>query len=101
MASNLILTQIYLEPAQKAALQKQAKANGTYVAEEVRRSVDAYLAGATNEALELLDAATLVASKQLAAMSQDLERINNRLEQALIGIEQLRSGRRNRHRIPA
>ena len=96
MSANLILTQIYLEPAQKRALQRQAKAHGTHVAEEVRRSVDAYLAGVTSEQLELLDAATLTACKQLDAMSVDLDRINARLEQALTGIERLRPGRKPR-----
>ena len=90
MSSKKILTQIYLEPGQRAALRKQARANGTRMAEEVRRSVDAYLAGMSNDELELLDAATLAASKQLAAMSADLDHINARLAQTMNEIARLR-----------
>ena len=61
----LQLTQVYLEPRQKAALQKRAKAKGTKVAEEIRKAIDAYLAGVTAEELELLDAATRAAKLQL------------------------------------
>ena len=39
--ATLQLTQVYLEREQKKGLQARAKANGTKVAEEVRRAVDA------------------------------------------------------------
>jgi hypothetical protein len=49
------LTQVYLEREQKRGLQAKARANGTGVAEEVRRAVDACLAGVPPEELTLLD----------------------------------------------
>ena len=45
------LTQVYLERDHKKGLQAKAKANGTKVAEEVRRAVDAYLSGISPEDL--------------------------------------------------
>jgi hypothetical protein len=57
-AAGLVLTNIYLEPGQKKAIARKAKANGTNVSVEVRNAVDAYLAGLGAEELQLLDAAT-------------------------------------------
>ena len=89
--SNLVLTQVYLEPAQKAGLQRKAKARGTKVAEEVRKAVDAYLAGVSAEELELLDAATAEAGKHLAAMAAELGRVNARLDSTFAELERLRA----------
>ena len=76
------LTQVYLEPGQKKALQAKARAHGTKVAEEVRRAVDAYLAGISPEHLQLLDAATRTAERHLNEMAQELDLINGRLDRA-------------------
>lgn len=76
------LTQVYLEPGQKKALQAKARAHGTRVAEEVRRAVDAYLAGISPEHLQLLDAATRTAERHLKEMVQELDLINGRLDRA-------------------
>lgn len=89
--ATLVLTQVYLEPRQKAALQKKAKARGTKVAEEVRNAVDAYLAGISAEELELLDAATLEAQKHLDAMASELDRVNGRLDATLAELDRLRA----------
>lgn len=88
--ASLVLTQIYLEPGQKAALQKKAKAKGTKVAEEVRHAVDAYLAGISAEELELLDAATLEAKRHLDAMATELDGVNARLDKTLSELNKLR-----------
>jgi len=77
--ATLQLTQIYLEPAQKKALQARAKSRGTKVAEEVRRAVDAYLAGVTPEELDLLDQGTRTAHQHLTEMANDLDRVNAKL----------------------
>ena len=74
------LTQVYLEPSQKKALQAKARAHGTKLAEEVRRAVDAYLAGVSPEDLSLLDAGSRKAARHLAEMSDELDRINARLD---------------------
>ncbi len=80
--ATMELTQVYLEREQKKGLQARAKANGTKVAEEVRRAVDAYLAGISPEDLRLLDEGTRKAQRHLAEMAGDLDRINARLDAA-------------------
>jgi hypothetical protein len=89
--ATLQLTQVYLEPRQKTALQKRAKAKGTKVAEEIRKAVDAYLAGVTAEELELLDAATRAAKIQLDEMASDLEGVNRRVDAALREMDRIRA----------
>ena len=76
------LTQVYLEREQKRGLQAKARANGTKLAEEVRRAVDAYLAGVSPEELTLLDEGSRKAERHLKEMSAELERINARLDEA-------------------
>jgi guanylate kinase len=89
--ATLQLTQVYLEPRQKAALQRRAKARGTKVAEEIRKAVDAYLAGVTAEELELLDAATRAAKLDLDQMAADLERVNRRVDATLAEMDRVRA----------
>ncbi|HJU20921.1 MAG TPA: hypothetical protein VJ891_00300 [Casimicrobiaceae bacterium] len=84
------LTQVYLEPGQKRALQAKAKANGTKVAEEVRRAVDAYLAGLSPDELRLLDEGTRKAERHLKEMVHDLDRINARLDGAFAQLRRKR-----------
>ena len=83
----LQLTQIYLERKQKAALQARAKANGTKVAEEVRRAVDAYLAGISPEDLRLLDEGTRKAERHLSEMGDELDRVNAKLDAAFTELD--------------
>jgi hypothetical protein len=52
------LTNFHLGRKQKRALKERARTKGTTVAEEIRNAVDAYLSGATLDALEWLDAAS-------------------------------------------
>lgn len=80
--ATMELTQVYLEPGQKKALQARAKAHGTKVAEEVRRAVDAYLAGVAPEDLQLLDEGTRRAERHLKEMAQELDVINGKLDRA-------------------
>ncbi|MBU6485491.1 MAG: hypothetical protein KGL70_03700 [Betaproteobacteria bacterium] len=92
--STLQLTQVYLERAQKKALQARAKARGTKVAEEVRRAVDAYLAGVSPDELALLDAGTRRAGRHLAEMAANLDRVNARLDAAFELLERGETGRK-------
>jgi predicted DNA-binding protein len=85
--SSLQLTQIYLEREQKKRLQARAKANGTKVAEEVRRAIDAYLAGVSPEELKLLDIGTRRAEKHLAEMAGELDRVNAKLDAAFAQLD--------------
>lgn len=85
--STLQLTQIYLEREQKKRLQARAKANGTKVAEEVRRAIDAYLAGVSAEELKLLDIGTRRAERHLAEMAAELDRVNAKLDAAFAQLD--------------
>ena len=89
--ATLQLTQVYLEPRQKVALQRRAKAKGTKVAEEIRKAIDAYLAGVPAEELELLDAATRAAKQDLDQMAADLERVNRRVDATLAEMDRVRA----------
>ena len=80
--ATMELTQVYLEREQKKGLQARAKAHGTKFAEEVRRAVDAYLAGISPEDLRLLDEGTRKAERHLNEMVEELESINARLDAA-------------------
>jgi 2-methylisocitrate lyase-like PEP mutase family enzyme len=80
--ATMKLTQVYLEAGQKKGLQAKAKANGTKVAEEVRRAVDAYLSGISSEDLGLLDEGTRKAQVQLVEMANELDRVNAALDAA-------------------
>jgi len=82
--AKMELTQIYLAQDQKKALRAKAKANGTKVAEEVRRAVDAYLAGISAEDLQVLDAGTRKAERNLVEMAADLDRLNAALDAAFV-----------------
>jgi len=84
------LTQIYLAQDQKKALRAKAKANGTKVAEEVRRAVDAYLAGISAEDLQVLDAGTRKAERNLVEMAADLDRLNAALDAAFVELNRSR-----------
>ncbi len=91
--ATLQLTQVYLERGQKKALQARAKARGTKVAEEVRRAVDAYLAGVSPEDLALLDAGTRRAGRHLSEMVAELDRVNARLDAAFDVLDRMGSKR--------
>jgi hypothetical protein len=93
MSETMQATQIHFKPAQKKALQARARANKTNVAEEVRRAVDAYLAGLTSDELALLDQATKQAETMLAQMSQTLEDTNTHLRGVFAARDRLRAGR--------
>ena len=85
--ATLQLTPVYLEREQKKGLQARAKANGTKVAEEVRRAVDAYLAGVSPEDLRLLDVGTRKAQRHLAEMATDLDRVNAKLDEVFARLD--------------
>ena len=61
-------TMVYLTQEQKSGLARRAQQRKTKVAAEIRSAVDAYLAGATPQELELLDAATHRAKVEIDAM---------------------------------
>lgn len=85
------LTQVYLDAEQKTALQKRAKEKGSKVAEEIRKAVDSYLAGATPEEMELLDIASQEAAKEFDAMSKTLDATNKKLDSVFKELEKVRA----------
>ena len=93
MSDTMQATQIHLKPAQKKALQARAQANNTNVAEEVRRAVDAYLAGVTSDELALLDQATKQAQTLLTEMGKTLEATNAHLRKVFSERERLKKPR--------
>jgi nucleoid-associated protein YejK len=69
----MVLTQTYLEPAQKKALSLVAKKSGRKVSDLVRDAVDAAVMGVTVADVSMLDAATLRAQGDLRAMVTELK----------------------------
>ena len=69
---SMVLTQVYLETAQKKALAAHAKRNGRKVAEVMRDAVDAALLGVTTEELKRLDDASRKAGEFIDAIRTDL-----------------------------
>ena len=79
-----VLTQIYLDPHQKAELQHRAKERGTSLSEETRQAVEMYLAGVTQEGIELLNEFSLLAEKEFNAMIETLDASNNHIDEILM-----------------
>lgn len=69
----LVMTQVYLEPAQKKALAAKAKKMNRTPSELLRDAVDALLLGVTTEELKQLDEASKLAKLELDAMVSVLE----------------------------
>jgi hypothetical protein len=86
-----ILTNVYLEPAHRKFLEKQAKANGTNVSAEMRSAVDAYRAGVSMSELELLDLATRRAKQDLDAINDTLDGGQRRAETFFAQIEAIKA----------
>ncbi len=82
------LTQVYLDPGQKQALQKMAKQHGTKASEEIRRAVKVYVSGLTPEDIETLDVVSRAAERDLQVMSDALDATNRKLDQILGQLEQ-------------
>ncbi len=71
--SSMVLTQVYLESAQKKALTAQAKKSGRKVSELMRDAVDAAIAGVTLEEIQTLDMGTQRAQEDISAMLGQLK----------------------------
>jgi hypothetical protein len=89
--ADLVLTNVYLEQSQKKAMARKAKASGTNLSVEVRRAVDAYLAGATEEELQLLDAATRQAKTDIDQMIAILDAGQARARKFFAEIEKIKA----------
>lgn len=87
-----ILTNLYLEPAQRKFLEKQAKTNGTNLSVEARSAIDLYKAGVSKSELELLDLATRRAKEDLDAINATLDNGHRRAEVFFAQIESIKAG---------
>ncbi len=83
---------IYLEPEQKARLKRRAEATGGSVSREVRAAIDQYLDSATPAEVEVLDALSRQAEKDLAEMRTDLGDIAM-VRDAMAEIDAIRAGK--------
>ena len=90
-SSSLVLTNIYLEQAQKKAIARKASANGTNVSVEIRNAVDAYLAGLGADELRLLDAATRQAQIEIDQMNAILDAGQARASEFFSEIEKIKA----------
>lgn len=70
---TMVMTQVYLEAAQKKALASHAKSTGRKSADLLRDAVDALLLGVNTTELKQLDEATKRAEKDIAAMVKSLD----------------------------
>lgn len=70
---TMVMTQVYLETAQKKALASHAKATGRKSADLLRDAVDALLLGVNTVELKQLDLATRRAEKDIASMVKSLD----------------------------
>jgi Ribbon-helix-helix protein, copG family len=71
--SSMVLTQVYLEPAQKQALTEQAQKSGRKISEIMRDAVDAAIAGVTLDEIQLLDLGTQRAYSDINVMRSELK----------------------------
>jgi hypothetical protein len=89
--ATLSITQVYLEPAQKKALQRLATERGTGVSQEIRNAITAYLEGMSVEELRLLDEASRRAARDFEEMRATLRVTNDKLDKVFARIERLRA----------
>lgn len=62
---------------------------GATLSEEIRQAVEMYLAGATQEGIELLDEFSLLAEKEFSAMIATLDASNKHIDEILLEREKL------------
>lgn len=70
----MVLTQVYLEQAQKKALSARAKKSGRKASDLVREAVDALLLGVNSDELKQLDVATRQAEADIKQMLASLDK---------------------------
>ena len=90
--ASLEITQVYLDPMQKKALQERARKRGSKMSEEIRNAVEAYLEGVSVEELRMLDAASRQAAQEFKEMSAALRATNKKLDAMFAKIDALRGG---------
>ena len=92
---SLVQQLIHLEPSQKAAFLKRKSEGKGSISDQIRNAADLYLnKGSDNEDEELEIVLELAKDAELtiAGMSETLDQMNKKLDQAFAEIEQLRAG---------
>lgn len=90
--TNLVMTRVYLEAKQRAALERKAREEKAEVSDLIRRAVDVYIeTGITRQDLELLDVASLAAKADLDASIAHLDSINAMIRGLKKDIHELRA----------
>jgi hypothetical protein len=92
---ELVLTNVYLGSEQKKAIARKAKANRTNMSVEIRRAVDAYLAGMSAEELRMVDEATRRTKRDIDDMNKVLDGGLKRADRFFREIEQIKAGARS------
>lgn len=87
----MVLTQVYLETAQKKALTAKAKATGRKSSDLVREAVDALLLGVNTDELKQLDEATRRAEVDIRAMVDTLDQSAQAHRQFMVEMARLRA----------
>ena len=86
----LVLTNVYLEDAQRKALEKIAKKNRSNLSVEVRNAVDIYSAGMSLKDFRMLEEATLKAKADFDEMNTILDAGLVRAQKFFSAIEKLK-----------
>ena len=90
--TNLVMTRVYLDPKQRAALERKAREEQAEVSDLIRRAIDVYIeTGITRQDFELLDAASLAAKADLDATIAGLDSINAMIRGLKKDIHELRA----------
>jgi hypothetical protein len=85
---------VHLSPGQKKARQSRAKRKGGSMAAEIRKAVDLYLADLSPDELGLLDQATGRARRDIAEMTESMQRTVAVLDRTFAEIESIRGRKR-------
>ena len=86
------MTRVYLDPKQRAALERKAREEQAEVSDLIRRAIDVYIeTGITRQDFELLDAASLAAKADLDATIAGLDSINAMIRGLKKDIHELRA----------
>ena len=87
---SMVSTLLYLEPQQKAVLQRVAKNRGTSLSHEIRLAIRQYLDGASSQDLTEIDLVTHEVEVTIRDMLKQLKAANATLQHAFSDIERIR-----------
>ncbi len=89
----LVLTNVYLENAQKKTLERLAKKNHSNLSVEIRHAVDVYSMGLSIDDLKMLDETTQRAKVEIDEMNATLDIGLARAERFFAEMDRLKEGK--------